>query len=63
MIKHQIGDLVWLHGKGWDTHPLLVLEIIGEYDHVKVMSMRNDKYIWTFTPSQLHRNPQEQACK
>ena len=61
MNKHKIGDLVWLHGKGWDTHPLLVLEIIGDHDHIKVMSMRNDKYIWFFTPSQLHTHPQETA--
>ena len=61
MNKHEIGDLVWLHGKGWDEHPLLVLDIIGEYDHVKVMSMRNDRYIWFFTPSQLHPNPKEQS--
>lgn len=61
MNKHEIGDIVWLHGKGWDEHPLIVLDIVGDHDHVKVMSMRNDKYIWFFTPCQLHHRPKEQS--
>ena len=63
MNKHEIGDLVWLHGKGWDTHPLLVVGIIGEQGQIQVMSMKNDKYIWTFVPQQLHTRPQEKPCK
>ena len=59
-MKHQIGDLVWLRGKGWDTHPLVVVGIIGENAHIQVMSMKND-HIWTFTPQQLHTHPQEQV--
>ena len=58
MRTHQIGEIVWLHGKGWDTHPLLVVGIIGENAHIQVMSMKNE-YIWTFTPQQLHPHPQE----
>ena len=61
MNKHEVGNIVWLHGNGWDTHPLLVVGIIGDYEHVQVMSMKNDKYIWTFTPQQLHTHPQETA--
>lgn len=49
---------MWLHGKGWDTHPLLVVGIIGENAHIQVMSMKNE-YIWTFTSQQLHPHPQE----
>ena len=63
MNKHEIGDLVWLHGKGRDTHPLLVVGIVGNHAHIQVMSMKNDKYIWTFVPQQLHTRPQEKPCK
>jgi hypothetical protein len=62
MGNHEIGHIVWLHGKGWDTHPLLVLDIIGDYEHIKVMSMKNSKYIWHFTPQSLHTQPQETTC-
>jgi len=62
MNKHEIGDIVWLHGRGWDDHPLLVLEIIGDHDHLKVMSMRNNKHIWFYPPSSLYPHPKEQTC-
>ena len=58
MNKHQVGEMVWLHGKGWDTHPLLVVGIIGEHAHIQVRSTKNG-CDWTFTPQQLHSQPQE----
>jgi hypothetical protein len=61
MSNHEIGHIVWLHGKGWDAHPLLVLDIIGDYEHIKVMSMKNSKYIWYFAPQSLHTRPQGQS--
>jgi len=58
-MKHEIGDLVWLHGKGWCSHPLLVIGIIGDYRHIQVMSTNNNKLTMTFIPQQLHRQPKE----
>jgi len=58
-MKHEVGDIVWLQGNGWDTHPLLVVGIIGDHEHIQVMSMENNKYIWTFPPITLHTRPQE----
>ena len=58
MKKYQVGDLVWLHdGKGWDEHPLLVIGIIGDHENIKVMSTRNDKYVWFYPPCKLHNHP------
>ena len=62
MNKHEIGDIVWLHGKGWDTHPLIVVGIIGEYEHIVIRSTQKG-YDLTFPPSFLYPHPQEQPCK
>ena len=59
MKKHQIGDLVWLHGKGWNRHPLLVVSIIGDYEHIEVFWAKNPKIQMTFIPQQLHTHPKE----
>ena len=59
VMKHQIGDLVWLHGKGWCTHPLLVVGIIGDYKHIKVMSTQDTDWIMTFVPEMLFTQPKE----
>jgi hypothetical protein len=58
-MKYEIGDLVWLHGKGWWKHPLLVIGIIGDHQHVQVMSINNNSLMMTFVPQQLHRQPKE----
>lgn len=58
-MKHQIGDLVWLHGKGWCPHPLLVIGIIGNYEHIQVMSTVDNDLIMTFVPQNLHTQPLE----
>jgi len=58
-MKHQIGDLVWLHGKGWCTHPLLVVGIFGDYKHIQVMSTKDNGLIMTFVPQNLHTQPRE----
>ena len=60
MNKHQVGDIVWLHGNGWDTHPLIVVGIIGDHAHIQVRSLKNG-YDWTFTPQQLNTRPQEKV--
>ena len=57
MKKYQVGDLVWVHDSWRADHPLLVLEIIGNHDHIKVMSMRNNKHVWFYPPSSLHPHP------
>ena len=58
-MKHQIGDLVWLDGKGWCTHPLLVVGIIGDHKHIKVMSTQDSSWILTFVPEMLFTQPKE----
>jgi hypothetical protein len=58
-MKYQIGDLVWLHGKGWCTHPLLVIGILGDYKHIKVMSTKDNSFTMTFVPQNLHTQPRE----
>jgi hypothetical protein len=57
--RYEIGDLVWLHGKGWCTEPLLVVGIFGDYEHIKVMSIINNSLLMTFAPQALHRQPME----
>jgi hypothetical protein len=58
-MKYQIGDLVWLHGKGWCTHPLLVVGILGDYKNIKVMSTHDSDWIMTFPPQMLFTQPKE----
>jgi len=58
-MKHQIGDLVWLHGKGWCSHPLLVVGILGDYKHIKVMSINDNSLLMTFPPQMLFTQPKE----
>ena len=31
MNKHQIGDLVWLHGGGWSNIPLIVMGHVDKH--------------------------------
>ena len=57
--RYEIGDLVWLRGKGWCTHPLLVIGILGDYRHIQVMSTNDNSLMMTFVPQNLHRQPQE----
>ena len=57
--RYEIGDLVWLHGKGWCTHPLLVVGIIGDYEHIEVMSTKDNGWIMTFVPQMLFTQPKE----
>lgn len=58
-MKYEIGDLVWLRGKGWCTHPLLVVAIIGDHEHIEVMSTKDNSRIMSFVPQSLHTQPQE----
>ena len=63
MNRHQVGDIVWLHGNGWVSHPLIVVKIIGDYEHIEVFWSKNPSFQMTFSPSSLHTHPQEQPCK
>jgi hypothetical protein len=58
-MKYEIGDLVWLHSEGWGNHPLLVIGILGDQEHIQVMSTKDNGWVMTFVPYSLHTQPLE----
>ena len=56
MKKHQIGDLVWLHGGGWSNYPLIVVGYVDK--HVEVFWHKTNSTL-SFPESMLHTQPQE----